>query len=82
MEDQNYIPFLTMCAGKTKWNHEGCEMAEWSVGAWSETAERNKRRMNGMREPPRAERRWKTKEEPGRRRGRPMQYAQGLGAGF
>lgn len=31
---------------------------------------------------PRVERRWKTKEDPGGERGRPMQYAQGLGGVF
>ena len=33
--------------GKTKWSHEGCEMAKCSVGAWRETVgtedERNAR---------------------------------------
>jgi len=42
----------------------------------------NGMRLNEAREPLRVERRWETKEEPERRRGRPMQYAQGLGAGF
>jgi hypothetical protein len=58
-------------------------MADWSVGSKrKETAERNERRVNVAREPTRVERRWKPKEEPGGGRGRPMQYAQGLGAGF
>jgi len=57
-------------------------VAKWRNGVWEHEVKPEVRRVNGMREPPRAERRWETKEEPGRRRGRPMQYAQGLGAGF
>jgi hypothetical protein len=46
------------CAGKTKESNVAIRSCLLSVGAWRETeCNDNEERMNGMREPPRAERR-------------------------
>lgn len=71
------------CAGKTNQSHVALRnglVSVWQVKGekWRDSKmERLKRASR-----PRAERRWKTNEEPGGERGRPMQYAQGLGGVF